>query len=126
MRLAALVFMLTLGPFIAAAPNQNSPVLGPRSAPQEKSLPASEQATSNSFLKEARRALDSGDSARALDQANLALRVNPKSARAPLMMGIIKLRQGNAEEAVEILEKAASLAPGVFTTHYTSPLPICK
>ena len=60
----------------------------------------------------ARALLASGDTAKALSHARMAYRVQPGNPVAVNVYGYIALEVGEADEAVEILEKAVAILPG--------------
>ena len=74
------------------------------------------------YLRAAQKALEVGDPDGARSQLALALRVDPKSAPAYLMLGDLELSSSRLQQAIECYEHAVLLQPDSFAGHYNLAL----
>jgi tetratricopeptide (TPR) repeat protein len=77
-----------------------------------------DQAEFNWLLAEAKQCLDVGDPDRACQLYRKALRVNPTSAAPDYNLGVVDLRKGRFEKALQSFKKAAGKIPWNAETHY--------
>ncbi len=93
-------------------------------APAQSNQPAvkSGEASETPYLRKAQQALDAHNFAEAKRQLELALRADPKSADALLMLGFVEFQTGDTTQAIEHLERGLKLNPGSFSGHYNLAL----
>lgn len=77
-----------------------------------------DQAEFNWLLAEAKQSLDAGDPVRASRLYRKAMRVNPASAAPDYNLGVVLLRRGRFEEAMQHFKRAADKIPWNAETHY--------
>jgi superkiller protein 3 len=94
----------------------------PASTQSNKSVMKSGGASETSYLRKAQQALEAHNLAEAKTQLELALRANPKSAEALLMLGFVELQSGDTAQAIEHFECVLKLNPESFSGHYNLAL----
>ncbi len=74
------------------------------------------------YLLSAQKALAAGDPAAAKEQLNMALRSDPKCAKAYLLLGLIEFQGGHAARSIEFYKKGLALQPTSYSGHYNLAL----
>lgn len=75
-----------------------------------------------SHLAKAQKALKAGDLRQAKTHLQLALRADPKSAEAHLMLGIVEFQSGDTAGAIQHYQRALRLEPDSFACRYNLAL----
>lgn len=110
--LLVVAFTLLLGATVGIpAPTQSN-----------KSAVKSAGASETPYLRKAQQALDAHNLAEAKTQLELALRADPKSADALLMLGFVEFQSGDTPQAIEHFERGLKLNPESFSGHYNLAL----
>lgn len=91
---------------------------------QQPSAPACAKA--RPFITRAQAAVATGDSARALQELNQAIRVDTQCAQAYLLLGLAEFKSGTTEASIEHYQRALALEPRSYSAHYDLALAYLK